>query len=102
MCGLGLFFLCLVYIAGNASPMKKTRSSSRVPWGKIMNKDVKDQATIPLEQLTYCNFVLIDALGELLCEKGLITLGEWRDRAKKIRDEKRDETRLGPQPGERN
>ncbi len=52
-----------------------------------MNKDAKGRAAVPLEQLMYCNFVLIDALGELLCEKGLITLGEWRDRAKKIRDE---------------
>ncbi len=67
-----------------------------------MNKDVKDRATVPLEQLTYCNFVLIDALGELLCEKGLITLGEWRDRARKIRDEKRDEPRLGSQPSDMN
>ena len=67
-----------------------------------MNKDKKGRAAVPLEQLTYCNYVLIDALGELLCEKGLITLGEWRDRAKKIRDEKRDETRLRSQPSDIN
>lgn len=58
--------------------------------GGMMNKQAKGRATIPPEQLTYWNFVLIDALGELLCEKGLITLEEWRDRAKQIRDEKRD------------
>ncbi len=49
-----------------------------------MNKDAKGRATVPLEQLAYRNFVLIDALGELLCEKGLITHGEWRHHLKKI------------------
>ena len=78
--------------------MKKTRGPNRVSCGGIMNKDAKGRARVPLEQLTYCNFVLIDALGELLCEKGLITLGEWRDRAKKIRDE----TRLRSQPSDIN
>ena len=49
-----------------------------------MNKNVKSRAIEALEQLAYRNFVFIDALGELLCKKGLITHGEWRHSVRKI------------------
>lgn len=53
-----------------------------------MQKDSKTgRMTVLLEELAYANLVLAEALSELLCEKGVITAAEVKERVRKLRKE---------------
>ncbi len=53
-----------------------------------MQKDSRTgRMTVLLEELAYANLILAEALSELLCEKGMITAAEVKERVGKLRKE---------------
>ena len=49
--------------------------------------DKPDRQTITFEELAYSNMLQLQALVELLCEKGLLTQREVLDRVNKLQQE---------------
>jgi hypothetical protein len=52
-------------------------------------KETPERQTVSFEELIYANMIEVQALVELLCEKGVLTQPEILQRIKKLQSEKK-------------